>query len=290
MRGQCYDGASSMAGSRGGLATQILQAEPRAVYTHCYGYALNLACSDTVKKWKMMRSDLDIMYEITKLMKKSPSHKADLERLKQQLATESPSICILRPTRWTGRADALKFILSKYEVLQLLWEDSLEVVRDAEMRSRIVGVSTCMKSFDFFSGVVLGEMLLRHSDNLSRTLQSPHLSAAEGQTVAAMTVQKAKDLCVHDPALPRKRRAPERYEVGSRDGSFPEEIKVHYRRIFYEALDLITSCIKTQFEQPGYRVYHKLKDLVVKATKKKSMMKSSNLFATAMARSLIENS
>ena len=287
-RGQCYDGASSMAGSRAGVATKILQAEPRAVYTHCYGHALNLACSDTVKQCKVMRSALDIVYEITKLIKKLPRRQADLDRLKQQLATDSPGIRILCPTRWTVRADALQSILLNYEVLQLLWEDSLEVVKEAEMRSRIVGVSTCMKTFDFFFGVVLGEMLLRHSDNLSRTLQSTHLSAAEGQTVAAMTVQtlqslrseqnfrhfwsttvqKAKDLCIHDPVLPRKRRAPRRYEVGSGEGSFEEDVQVHYRRIFYEALDLIISCIKNRFEQPGYQVYRKLEDLVVKAAKK----------------------
>lgn len=65
----------------------------------------------------------------------------------------------------------------------------------------------------------MGELLLGHSDNLSRSLQSPHLSAAEGQKVAAMTVQtlqslhseenfwcntvqKANDLYVADSALP----------------------------------------------------------------------------------------
>ena len=162
-------------------------------------------------------------------------------------------------------ADSLQCILSNNEVLHLLWEDSLGVVKEAEMISRIVGVSTSMKSFDFFFGVVLGEMLFWHSDNWSQILQSSHLSAAEGQIVAAMimqtlqslhsegkfglfwsnTVRKAKDLGIHDPALPRKRRAPGRYEVGSREGSFPEDIQVHDQKIFYEAFDLITSCIKT---------------------------------------------
>ena len=60
IRGQCYDGASSMAGARSGVATQLLQEESRALYTHCYGHALNLACSDTVKQCKLMRDTLDI--------------------------------------------------------------------------------------------------------------------------------------------------------------------------------------------------------------------------------------
>ena len=49
LKGQCYDGASSMAGHRSGVATQILEKEPNALYTHCYGQALNLACGDSMK-------------------------------------------------------------------------------------------------------------------------------------------------------------------------------------------------------------------------------------------------
>ena len=38
-----------MAGSRSGLKTQILQEEPRTLFTHCYGRSLNLAVADTIK-------------------------------------------------------------------------------------------------------------------------------------------------------------------------------------------------------------------------------------------------
>eukprot|EP00731_Ephydatia_muelleri_P034281 Em0054g4a len=49
-RGQCYDGASNMSGIRNGVAIQLCKEEPRAVYTHCYGHALNLAVSDAIKE------------------------------------------------------------------------------------------------------------------------------------------------------------------------------------------------------------------------------------------------
>lgn len=49
-RGQCYDGASSMSGVKTGVAAKITRIEHRALYTHCYGHALNLAVHDTVKK------------------------------------------------------------------------------------------------------------------------------------------------------------------------------------------------------------------------------------------------
>ena len=179
LRGQCYDGASSMAGSKRGAAAQLLKEEPRAIFTHCYGHSLNLACSDTVKQCKLMRNSLDVVHEITEFIKKSPRRNAVLQRLKQQISLESsPGIRILCPTRWTVRANALQSILSNYGVLQILWNESLEFVKETEMRSRIMGVSTYMRSFDFFFGVFLGELLLRHSDNLSRTLQTPLMSAS----------------------------------------------------------------------------------------------------------------
>ena len=56
------------------------------------------------------------------------------------------------------------------------------------MRSRIHGVSSCMKSFDFYFGVSLGELLFNHSDNLSKILQSASMSAAEGQKIEDMTI------------------------------------------------------------------------------------------------------
>ena len=48
-RGQCYDGAANMSGAKSGAAKRLSDEEPRAVFTHCYGHALNLACSDALK-------------------------------------------------------------------------------------------------------------------------------------------------------------------------------------------------------------------------------------------------
>ena len=43
-----------------------------------------------------------------------------------------------------------------------------------------------------------------------------------------------------------------------------------YRRIFFEALDLIICGIQTRFDQPGYQVYCKLENLLLKATNKEN--------------------
>ena len=61
-----------MSGVRTGVATQIMKEEPRAVFTHCYGHSLNLACRDTIKQCKVMHDALDVTYQITKLIKNVP--------------------------------------------------------------------------------------------------------------------------------------------------------------------------------------------------------------------------
>ena len=108
------------------------------------------------------------------------------ERVKKQL---EPGIRILCPTKWTVRADSLASILSNYEVLSELWEEYHEFARDSETIARIVGVASQMQTFTFLSGVELGELISRHTDTLSRTLQHKELSASESQEVTGLTVK-----------------------------------------------------------------------------------------------------
>ena len=100
----------------------------------------------------------------------------------------TPGIRVLCPTRWTIRADAHSAIISNYSVLQSTWKTALDVARDTDSKARIHRASSQMQTFDYFFDVLLGELVLRHSDNLSRTLQHKSFSAAEGQHVAAMVV------------------------------------------------------------------------------------------------------
>ena len=64
-RGQCYDGAGNMSGIRSGIATKVSSLEPRVLYTHCYGHALNLSVQDGIKGTKVMDDTLSTVYEIT---------------------------------------------------------------------------------------------------------------------------------------------------------------------------------------------------------------------------------
>jgi len=99
-RGQCYDGAATMKGTKTGVATQILSEEPKAVYIHCMGHSLNLAVQDMVKGNKVLKDALDFSYELIKLIKKSPNRNAILDRIKATTSgTADVGIRTLCPTR-----------------------------------------------------------------------------------------------------------------------------------------------------------------------------------------------
>ena len=64
---------------------------------------------------------------------------------------------------------------------------------------------------------------------------------------------------VKSPVLPRKRKPNPRYDYGETAAEFPASAKNDY----YEALDLLTSSIKTRFSQPSLQTYQNLETLLL---------------------------
>ena len=73
-----------------------------------------------------------------------------------------------------------------------------------------------MTTFDCFYGVTILQLVLRDSDNLSKTLQKSSLTSCKGKEIADLTLQtinslrskQAEALEVTQPSLPRKRKRP----------------------------------------------------------------------------------
>ena len=120
---------NTAAGVRNGVSAQTLKEEPSAVYTHCYGQSLNLACCDTIKKCKIIKDALEITQEIAKLVKRSPHRDSLLHRLKEQLSDNTPGIRVLCQTRWTVRSQALHCIMVKYRSLQLFGKNPCVILK-----------------------------------------------------------------------------------------------------------------------------------------------------------------
>ena len=72
--------------------------------------------------------------------------------------------------------------------------------------------------------------------------------------------KKQLNVSITEPEVPRNKRAPGRFEVGTGTLFFPVTPEQVYRRIYFEALaiDLIVSSIEERFDQPSFKAYSKL--------------------------------
>ena len=148
---------------------------------------------------RILRDTLDPAFEISKLLKYSPRRDAIFECLKTDIAPATPGFRTMCPTRWTVCAVSLQSIIDNYMVFQALWEELRDVLTNSEIRARLVGVEAMTGNFDFLFSLVLGECILKHTDNLSKTLQCPGFTATEAQQCAALV--KSSVSCAHQKCL-----------------------------------------------------------------------------------------
>ena len=138
---------------------------------------------------------------------------------------------------------------------------------------------------NFFFGLTFSQRIFSHTDNSSKTLQEVKMSAASGQYNANLTKEvlyrkirnencltnvydtvlqkKQFHLSIVHPELPRRRRAPARFEIGCGTPHFPETQKDLYRKVYFEILDLIIASIGERFNQPCFAAYKHTETLLI---------------------------
>ena len=141
-----------------------------------------------------------------------------------------------------------------------------------------------MEWIDFFFALHLGEYLDSHTDNLSKDLQGTKMAAVSGQRLENLTketltkihtdqsldhshanVGRKGEGLLGEPTLPRKRRTPARLEVGAGVPNYPQTAKDYFRRVHYEAIDLIFRAIYQRVNQESFSSYAQMETLLVKA-------------------------
>ena len=214
-----------------------------------------MAVGDMVKNVRFLKDSMDTTYEISNLNKKSPKRDTMLQKIQKDISLEYPGFRVLCPTRWTVRAESMKSILDNWVALQQVWDESLDGNLEPEIKGRIFCVKSQMTTFDCFYGVTILQLVLRDSDNLSKTLQKSSLTSCQRKEIADLTLQtinslrskQAEVLEVTQPSLPRKRKRPAKL-LNENEASLYDEVsdvKTFYRRIYFDALDTVTNCMKT---------------------------------------------
>ena len=107
IRGQCYDGASNMAGARSGCKAIIQEQAPMAVYFHCASHKLNLAVVAACEI-QAFKNAAAYVGEIARFFNYSAKRQRLLDRAMDQLnpvakARKLKDAC---RTRWVQRIDS----------------------------------------------------------------------------------------------------------------------------------------------------------------------------------------
>ena len=76
---------------------------------------------------------------------------------------------------------------------------------------------------------------------------------------------------VQEAQMPRPRKLPARYDDGLCRGHIPASPKEHYGQLYFEAIDNAIGCLTSRFDQAGYKVYHNLEELLIKASLKENI-------------------
>ena len=83
------------------------------------------------------------------------------------------------------------------------------------------------------------------------TLQGMREEASFRMLFEKVRASKQK-LEINDPKLLKKRKVSSHYEEGEAPVEFVSTVKQHYRQIFYQAVDMIVSCIRDRIQQKDY--------------------------------------
>jgi len=142
-----------------------------------------------------------------------------------------------------------------------------------------------MNSLKFLFGLMLAERILKHTDNLSRTIQASSMPAVEARSLSRLCIavwEKIRtddcfdqfwalveltheSLGVSEPILPRQRKRPRLYDVGAGEPYHPDEPKTYYRQIYFQSNDAAMATIRDRFDQADYSLYAKLEQVLLLA-------------------------
>ena len=165
------------------------------------------------------------------------------------------------------------------------------MVKQPDVKARINGVAAKMKEFKFFYCLMLAERLLKHCDNLSKTIQTSSMPAVEAHRLSelcieviqkmrsdndfdlfwTLSLQTCEQLNINEPVLPRQRKRTRPHDdMGTGEPFFFNDVKLYYRSIYFQCLDAAMSAIKDRFHQPDYSMYSNLEQVLIKACSKEN--------------------
>lgn len=199
-RGQCYDGAGSMAGKNKGAAALIYKEYPKALYIHCASHRFNL-CLMASCSVQNIRNMLDNLGELSRMFSFS-SKKQELltETIKETCPSEKKTKLLdVCKTRWVQRLQVMETFSDLYEPVVL----TLEKIKDnfgGHWNADSVKQANChyhmLTNFNFVIAFVIAREVFAVTRGMTVKMQhveQDYSSAMSYVTTTRDTVQSYRD-------------------------------------------------------------------------------------------------
>lgn len=165
--GQCYDGASVMAGNLNGLQARIKELAPNALFIHCLAYRLNLVLQYGCNNNQECRIFFANMTGIGAYFHNSTFRTNVVDSI---IGKRVPQFV---QTRWASRSKILHLIVKEWKNFKIVFET---IINDPKSSAEsICGSTGHLKSLKCFKFAFLAHMfsdIFLITDNLFNTLQN----------------------------------------------------------------------------------------------------------------------
>lgn len=184
------DGASTMIGSRNGVAAKLKEKVPWLVNNHCVAHRLALACSQAAEAIPYMKKFKDIVAQMYRFYDYSAVRTAGLKDIQSVLGAPDLKLKRASDTRWLSHDQAITAIRKCLpSIITSLQKEATER-NDAQA----LGLSKFICTYQFVASVYMMSDILPILSHLSKLFQKKNLNFSLIQPLVKSTVTQLETL------------------------------------------------------------------------------------------------
>jgi len=173
----CFDGASTMSGSTGGVQGKIKEKNNRSFFVHCYGHCLNHVLVDSIGRHNRITFDFfGNMQLIYNFIEGSCTRHAVLENFVNLTNTKLKTLKSISTTRWASRSEAISAVKENYSSILAAIEEIIDNTKQSDVRAKRKGILHQMKMFEFIFVMLMLDPILSSILKTSAFLQSSDIA------------------------------------------------------------------------------------------------------------------
>ena len=130
--GECFDGAANMSGCHKGIASQMKECSPIALYVHSYAHRLNLALQDTMTSIEPISNALGTIQSLYNLIEASPKRHSIFQNIQVEEEHSDLTLKSISVTRWSCRWQAVKAV---FEQMPRIIRALLSLLSDRDVKT-----------------------------------------------------------------------------------------------------------------------------------------------------------